>query len=168
MKKGISPLIAWILLVGFTIATAAFVTNFIIEETRKQTEAFEFLDAGYCEGVNLDLKSICKISVSPCQEGSPTKLKLELQNKGSFTIRGIAINVLDYDYKGGVLGSNKHNINLIPGGYIFFETGKICLKSSDNEVKLIPSMNTTGKEQFCSENALILRDDVLLSILPCS
>ena len=61
MKKAISPLIAWILLVGFTIATAAFITNFIIGETERTVETLSYIEeGGFCEGVYLDLMESCK------------------------------------------------------------------------------------------------------------
>ena len=174
MKKGISPLIAYILLVGFAIATAAFVTNFIIENTKTQVENLEDLDIGYCEGVNLDLIDICKepIAIS-CAGQEPIKLKLNLTNKGSFTIKKIAVNVLDYNFPAD---KNKFLLNgndgLKPGEWtnpLF--SSSVCLNdlttTKKDEIKLIPSVNATGKEQFCSQNALVLNDDTLNNIIPC-
>ena len=172
MKKAISPLIAWILLVGFTIPTAAFITNFIIGETERTVETLSYIEeGGFCEGVSLDLMASCKQSSSiTCAAGkTPEKLELTLVNKGSFTIKKLAINVLDYD----ILGNNKINLNgnngLKPGEEIIPNFPSVCLSTSGNEIKIIPSINATQdkKEKFCNENALVLRDDILGAISDC-
>ncbi len=177
MKKAISPLIAWILLVGFTIATAAFVTNVIIDLTKKTVDTLPYIEeGGYCEGVNLDLMESCKKSpLITCTSGAPKTLTFTLVNKGSFTIKRLAINVEDFDYGGGHnkippnINNALNNNNGLKPGEELIQTLSFCLKTSENEVKIIPSINSTQNkiEKFCNENALVLKDDILNNILPC-
>ena len=179
MKKAISPLIAWILLVGFTIATAAFITNFIIGETERTVDTLSYIEeGGFCEGVYLDLMESCKQppSLSCTAPKIPKKLELNLVNKGSFTIKRLAVNVLDFDYGGGQNkipnspnSALKDNKGLKPGEELI-QTLSFCLNPSENEVKIIPSINATQdkKEKFCNENALVLRDDILDSMPDCT
>ena len=180
MKKAISPLIAWILLVGFTIATAAFITNFIIGETERTVDTLSYIEeGGFCEGVYLDLRDSCIVSSSTCSSDSDKtskKLELTLVNKGSFTIKRLAVNVLDFDYGGGQNkipnspnSALKDNKGLKPGEELI-QTLSFCLNPSENEVKIIPSINATQdkKEKFCNENALVLRDDILDSMPDCT
>jgi len=174
MKKAISPLIAWILLVGFTIATAAFITNFIIGETERTVETLSYIEeGGFCEGVYLDLQDSClKGSTSSCSANKIAyPLKLTLVNKGSFTIKKLAINVLDNNILNNKISLND-NDGLKPGETIVKDIPFtfICLNpSGGNEIKIIPSINATQdkKEKFCNENALVLKDEIL-ALLPCT
>jgi len=178
MKKAISPLIAWILLVGFTIATAAFITNFIIEETQRTVDTLSYIEeGGFCEGVYLDLTNSCiDGSTNSCgTDKTNYPLKLTMVNKGSFMIKRLAINVEDFNYGGGQNkippNSNnalKDNNGLKPGEELIQQLS-FCLKASENEIKIIPSINATQdkKEKFCNENALVLRDDILNAMPGC-
>ena len=103
MKKGISPLIAAVLLVGFTIAMAAFVTNFLIQKTEESFQPETIIGSSeYCDFVSLgytvngltvtnftavgNVKNVSGIQVT--NKGSFTIWKLTIQNPGADETEG--------------------------------------------------------------------------------
>ena len=48
MKKAISPLIAWILLIGFTVTMAAFISNWVIQQTKETFQPEKLLESMSC------------------------------------------------------------------------------------------------------------------------
>ena len=118
----------------------------------------------------MDLQDSClKGSTSSCGAKTNYPLQLTLVNKGSFTIKRLAINILDWEFGGGSNKIQLNNNNGLKPGEELIQTFNVCLNPSENEVKIIPSINATQdkKEKFCNENALVLKDEVL-ALLPCS
>jgi len=58
MKKAISPLIAWILLIGFTVTMAAFISNWVIQQTKETFQPEKLLESMSCEGVSFSITKI--------------------------------------------------------------------------------------------------------------
>lgn len=102
-KKGISPLIAIVLLVGVTVVVSVLVYNFVnktIEDQKESTETETNLALICSQEVNLeqDHLEIC---------GDETNLKLFVKNVGSANISGIKIQIFSLQssqlFEGGVL-----------------------------------------------------------------
>jgi flagellin-like protein len=94
-KRGISPLIATVLLVGFTIAMATMVTTFLMNKTQEEFDPESIIkDSEFCDSVSLGY-TIDSI-------GEPDGLRLDdpggiygfkLKNKGAFTITNVTVSV---------------------------------------------------------------------------
>jgi len=77
MKRGISPLIGWVVLVGFAVAAGLLVTQWAIQQ-------FQDIDLpddkeGYCDSVEIELDSICL-------KNNGHEVDLTIKNEGAFTI----------------------------------------------------------------------------------
>ena len=83
MKKGISPLIATVLIIGFTIAIAGIVTSFLLNSS-KDIKFEKFMeDNEFCDQVAIS------ITEADCSGG--INCPITLKNKGSFNIYGVII-----------------------------------------------------------------------------
>ncbi|MBT4334280.1 hypothetical protein HOD61_00490 [archaeon] len=109
-KKGISPLIGWILLIGFAVAMASFVGTWMIDQTRN----IEFPGEGpdmYCDSIKLSAVHIERAADN-------STVNFELKNTGNFKIdqftvgRDTASMVDEWCLE--------QNINLMPGSVFNF------------------------------------------------
>jgi len=82
-KKAVSPLIAWVLLIGFTITMAAFITTFTINRIKSLDIEGSAEVELYCGDVQLRLAELCRTS--------NTSLKVDLINSGLFNIHKLSI-----------------------------------------------------------------------------
>jgi hypothetical protein len=84
-KRGISPMIAVVVIIGLVFIVGVFLNIFVKEFSKEQTEDIEFkanLDRICVEKTDLDLVDICKI---PATED----IKLTMENRGSNDIEDI-------------------------------------------------------------------------------
>ena len=80
MKRGISPLISWVVLVGFAVAAGLLVTQWAIQQ-------FQDIDLpedkeGYCDSVDLKV-------VGNCIDFTGNEATITIKNEGVFTIKRI-------------------------------------------------------------------------------
>lgn len=158
-KKGISDIIAWVLLIGFTIAMAAFVSNWVIEQTKKfNPEGAVGGPKIYCEDVILNIENIIKRDGDCADEGVNFIGTFTLKNKGKFII---------YNVKGLGPGAGKISLpdgKLAPGESKDINFGFLC-KESGNEIELIPLIKVEDKEYYCSDSSVTINDEVLSPVL---
>lgn len=95
-KKGVSPLIATVMLIGFTIAMATVVSTFIIKQTKETFNPENLIeDSSICDqmslGVNVKEANL-KIEKSTQTASNLYYIKgISIQNKGSYAVRGFVI-----------------------------------------------------------------------------
>lgn len=116
-KRGISPLISWILLFGFAVAMAAMIYSWAVD----QTENIDIVDGPdlYCDDVTL--------SIDWCERGPDCGLKdkyinVTFSNKGKWNLSGIAAHLETEGINGYPLSSCIYLLSsqpVLPGG----ETG---------------------------------------------
>ena len=82
-KKAVSQLIGWVLLIGFTISMAAFITTFSINKIKSLDIEGSSESELYCTDIEMRVSEICR--------ESGTKLKLDLINSGLFSIHKLSI-----------------------------------------------------------------------------
>ncbi|MBT4630787.1 hypothetical protein HOC06_01010 [Candidatus Woesearchaeota archaeon] len=80
MKRGISPLVSWVLLIGFSVAAGILITQWAISIA--QNVEFPEDKETYCNEVQLDVESICLYD-------GEDKAHITLKNNGAFTIKRI-------------------------------------------------------------------------------
>ncbi|HLC86514.1 MAG TPA: archaellin/type IV pilin N-terminal domain-containing protein [Candidatus Nanoarchaeia archaeon] len=102
-KRGVSPLIAAVLLVAFAVAMAAFVSSFVIKKTKEFKPESFIQDSALCDGVTLAYEVMKNPSEVPpndlkisygrtSDQNVYTIYGLRLKNKGAFTIYKLTIN----------------------------------------------------------------------------
>lgn len=169
MKKAISPLIAWILLIGFSVAMAAFISNWVIEQTKETFQPEKMLEDMSCDGVSFSLTSICQRQSGTCnKQGSEyTGMSLgsiQIINKGAFTIKDVKIiplydDTIDYTA-----------LNIKPGATGAISNINICIKTTQgakNELKIIPVIEKEEELFYCTKNAVILNHEALFGLDLC-
>ncbi len=148
-KKGISPLIATVLILGFTVALAAVIMVWGQRFTvgiQKQTEETATIQLNCATDVDLKLVSVCNRTCSTCssweyrvtaqndQAGKITKLILRFSNASSVNTTNEAFAAV-----GGIPGYG--TVTQIVGGI-----------EEASYVEAIPVAIINGKETTCSAN----------------
>ena len=87
MKRGISPLVSWVLIIGFSVTAGILITQWAIS-IAKNVEIPEDPET-YCQEVQLDY-------VSSCLEGDT--VKITLVNNGAFSVKRLGLGRVTTDY----------------------------------------------------------------------
>ena len=128
-KRGISPLIATVLLIGFTVAVAAIVIfwskNFIKEKAEKEGALSE--KRLKCENVEIDVQSI-----------NTAKREIVIENKGNEALDGFIMRVVS-----GGTGADKV-IQKVESSKSFTITYSFEGLTSSAKIDLIPALKPEG------------------------
>ena len=180
MRKAVSPLIAWVLIIGFSIAAGLFVTRWAINE-------FKDLNFGedkeiYCEDVSFDLNEVC-ILPSPNND----EIRLDLSNKGLFAINRLYVGRTTTGY--GKSWCNFLSLNLNPSSntQVFFKAGSPNSDYSNTkendcqndlnggkpfddsnklvEIEVVPWIKIDDRHIPCSEKGIVLNSIVQLNTI---
>ena len=161
-KRGVSPIIATVLLIAFAVALGAVVMNWgkgFVESTAQDTQTRANLELGCQQEMTLGIK---KIGQTPkiCfnSTATPKFVEVMLENKGTTDITGIQVMIFDEN-------DNSQNINnlslTIPAGSV---TNKIrinhTLTGNIVQVDFVPKILPKGAtvSQLCTKNALSVTD----------
>ena len=92
-KKGISPVIAWVLIVGFTMVLGLIVSNWYIQQSKATAKsALGSLESSIeCNDIKINVAFIRKPDASECW--------LKVSNTGMLKIAKVKINGEDYVYE---------------------------------------------------------------------
>ena len=135
-KKGVSPLISWVLLVGFVVGLSLVITTWVRNQTDSTTDALEKEVEGdlRCNDVALNAQLDCS--------GSP--VKLTIANKGKFTIHKVILRQPGDTYR--------ITLNVLPT-----QDKTENLNSFDNHVEadIIPIIQVEGKDVVCSTRKIV-------------
>lgn len=129
-KRGISPLIAWVLLIGFSITAGLLVTRWAIDEF--SNVSFPEDTDVYCDNLQLDIDEVC------IDNPNNNSVRLNLSNEGSFTIKKLSIGRATTSYP--MEFCTLLNLNLAPNNVIVTS----FLAGSDN------SLYSNIRETDCS------------------
>ncbi len=130
-KKGISPLIATVLIIGFTIVLAVLVITWISGTVEEQTDQTDC----QVEAENLCLDVIGDITISYSDDTNP----IALNNLGSTVIENNQ--VLQLDSNGQTIANTLETVGLDP-----FGTNETAanLNSGTETIRVIPVMTSDG------------------------
>lgn len=84
-KRGVSPLVAWVLLISFAIAMGLLVTKWVVDNV-KNVE-FEPNKDVYCNDVAGYISDVCKVTTGQ----NANKIQVTLKNTGNFKITRISL-----------------------------------------------------------------------------
>jgi len=112
MKKGVSPLIAWILIIGLTVSLALIVGTFLKESAEKTKESLiDYVEGGTtCDKITINAEPL------ECNKAS-RNVKLGIHNRGFLAINQIQVRIF---YADNTLGNEivSFNNNLLPDNII--------------------------------------------------
>ncbi|HLC37758.1 MAG TPA: hypothetical protein VJJ53_03190 [Candidatus Nanoarchaeia archaeon] len=106
MKKGVSPLIAWVLIIGLSLALAVVVGNFMKESAEETAESLikDIEGGAVCNKLNINAEPL------ECNKASK-KIKLALTNRGFLAIDKVRVRLF---YSDNTLGNEIVNFNNVP------------------------------------------------------
>jgi flagellin-like protein len=135
-KKGISPLIATVLLISFSVALGTMVMSI----GRQVADT-----SGECEGVILEIQQLNKKAVL-CYDTIESSMNVILKNIGSTEVNGIKMRVIDIDEE--INEVNISNSKILVGG--IFKKNIPCSNGIGVYVEFIPSvMKESGEIIYC-------------------
>jgi len=136
-KRGISPLIATVLIIGFTIVLAAAIFQWggtLVEKLKGQSE--EGLTKITCvSDVNIDVKQACDLKSSAL---------ITIDNKGNIDVKGLTVRLI----------GDKTYVQKVEEGISPFGAKKISVNmpydiTNLKQVEVFPRILVDGKEQTC-------------------
>lgn len=164
-KKGISPLIATVLLVAFSVALGAIIMNFSQNSTYELTEqADKALDRGITCSLGLTVKVLDMDNQEfACYNRSQSRnFEIIVENQGDTVLKGMQIFLLDYNnvpYQKNLfveLGAHdwaKYNLSL--------DTAETGFDFAFPPIKALVSPILSGKGdsvQICTDNRIDLEE----------
>ena len=134
-KKAISPIIAWILLLGFSISLAVIIFNWTRTYTQELTES----TVNFVEGkIECQEVSINVIANEDCSQ-------ITITNRGKLNIDQLAIRTFRDDYEN----------TLIEKDLLEPKQSKQLNILSSNEVEVIPIVEINNKLIGCNEKRIL-------------
>lgn len=163
-KKGVSPLIATVLLIAFTVALGAVVMNWgrtYVEETAEFSRQKSTTEIKCSTDVKLDFIKIKDTEMVCFNETTTGVLNFTIENSGTAEIFNLQVNII------GDLNINITEINLennsIKRAQIYRGSVSYPISGTDDvgtiqQVRIIPSTKIEGVILACPSNALIKED----------
>ncbi len=156
-KKGVSPLIATVLLIAFAVALGAVVMNWgkdFVTSKMDSADKLSNIDLSCSNEINLAIKTINDQSTLCYNNGTVKNITFMLQNTGTKDIDGIKIVVMD---------ASGDNINITTNTSFVISAGSIkkgVIPVNDfsiSQIEFIPMMKIGGERtaQLCAKNSLI-------------
>lgn len=149
-KKGVDTVIGWVLLVGFTIALGAIVSDWAIQQA-KQINPDKMANQGlYCDNMRLSVEPfVC----------NPDLDLIIIQNKGYRNSPATFVKVLTSK---GTQNINTTQLLEVNGELSIPISCDGVLSGSDIErIDVVPSVNTSTELVRCEEKVYILRGAIL-------
>ena len=137
-KRGISPLIATVLLIGFTIVLAAAIFQWggsLVEKLKAQSEEKALTKITCVSDVNIDIKQACNLISSAL---------ITIDNKGNINVKGLTVRLI----------GDKTYVQKVDEEIDSFGAKKISVKmpygiTNLKQVEVFPRILVDGKEQTC-------------------
>jgi len=151
-KKGISPLIATVLIIGFTVALAAIIITWSTGFTKKMqatTEETANIQVVCATDVVFDIKSVC---------ATATSYKILIQNDGKESVTNwvirffrsenevVSVDTRDLTGDFGVLAFGIKQLEITA------PTTPVDYKEKVTKVEVFPIIQKGGKDIVCSQN----------------
>jgi len=149
-KKGVETIIAWVLLVGFTVALGAVVSNWAIQQAKQINPEKMANPDLYCDNLRLSVEPfVC----------NPNLNSITVQNKGYRNSPVTFVKVLTDK------GTQNINTTQLLGVNQEIEIPINCegaLSGANIErIDVVPSVNTSKELIRCEEKVYILKEDIL-------
>lgn len=151
-KKGISPLIATVLILGFTVALAAIIMNWGAKFTRdiqQSTSESATANVVCSQDVVLEVQNVCRTA-----SGANNVYNILVANDGSADV--VKFNIRLYKSMSDVVSDTLEET--VPGFSLKTLTSTKAPTGGIRKVELIPSIKIEGKTVTCSSNIISYGD----------
>ena len=151
-RKGMSPLIATVLLIAFAVALGAMIMNWSSDVEQQPREDSSSGDP--CAKVSMELSEVFDKRIF-CYDEDQGSIRFNVVNTGSTSIQGVQVRTVDADLK-----QVKEDIpgSRLPVGETF-EHEMPFDKSGKVHVQLVPYVRSAGESHYCLQERII--QDVL-------
>ena len=153
-KKGMSPLIATVLLIAFAVALGAMIMNWStdVQEPTEEGHSTSTTTTNPCADVQIELNEVFGKTLF-CYDNE--MIKFNIVNMGSREITGIQLRTVDANLK--EIKKDIPNSALLVGGTL---PGELAFdKSGKVHVELVPYIIENNKPQYCVAQRIV--QDVL-------
>lgn len=140
-KRGISPIIATVLLIAFAVSIGAMIMSWG-RETLAST--------GDCSSVKLDVQTMNGKPVL-CYDTYNNKINFMIKNNGEVEIQKVKLRVISEDFS---IDEQEMPDTKIPIGGIIVKNIDY-LKAGTFHLEIIPMINFAGKQKICPEKAVV-------------
>lgn len=156
-KRGISPLIATVLIIGFTVALAAVIMVWgqgFIKDMQSKTQAESDIQLSCAQDVKLEVSDACR-------ESGDANLKVTVKNDGNKDLTSLTLRAYESSSKiastsdTGALGSLAAfgvKTFTIPSALLTGGTTGITTLASLKQVEIIPHITVSGKDTTCPQS----------------
>ncbi len=183
MKKAISPLISWILIVGMVITVGSMVSVYLINQAREQAGTFESSQYQnlYCPEVALDAQQLCYETLTEISGDNYAKIKLKLKNRGAYSLHDIKLIVksdtlktlTEEEYGLFDINDDSESFPISPGSLAYLKfnvkvdkdeeqyvNGNYYLPSGHGikEISITPTINIEDNNIICNQKVFILKN----------
>lgn len=160
-KRGISPLLAAVLLIAFAIAMAAIVSTFVLKKTREFNPNVIAQESVFCESVNIgytvdDPNSLTINTTVPSVE---LLQGITIINRGTFSIHKFIVSSPGLESSDYLIRNATGISTLQPGANNKYNVSiQIISGNSNKEIKLVPVIKDPEKNQFvaCPDRQLLI------------
>jgi flagellin-like protein len=160
-KKGVSPLIATVLLIAFAVALGAVVMNWgraYVEDTATFAQQKSDTEIKCSNDARMEFLMINNVRKICYNSSSPAHLDFILQNSGTAQITAINATIITDDTTvANTVQTTNYSINLSRSG-VFKSQFNVTASSSNVNVltvRLVPVIKVQGKDVSCPKNELV-------------
>ena len=152
-KKGISPLIATVLILGFTVALAAVImiwgTKFT-KDIQENTGETATANIACAQDLVMNIQSVCE------DKDIEGHFKITIANNGNADIDTIKGRF----YSGSNIGTKDISDDFLPIYSLGAKIVEVSTISNVVKIELIPSINVNGKNVSCSSNMAVYEGSI--------
>lgn len=163
-KRGVSPLIATVLLIAFAVALGAVVMNWgrtYVEDTADFARGKSDTEIKCSSDVKIRFLEVKNIKQLCYEYTSRTNLNFTIENTGKLDVVGLAITVVGTKDIGTVLIDLKGMNHTLKRAY-FYRNGSVELDDlgPPEQIRIVPEIEVEGNRISCPDTALV--EDVFL------
>lgn len=149
-KKGVSPLIASVLLIAFTLSIGAFMSTWLQDITKRQTTEAADNSKPECQFANLNIQNVSFTNTT-------TKLRIDVENTGTKSVLISGIRIIYSNDTNAEVNFTKTTINAgdVYTLVMYNTTDNSSIRSEIRKLKLITSCPNNNLEYLGSSITVI-------------
>jgi flagellin-like protein len=154
-KRGVSPLIATIMLIVFSVALGAVVVSYgesFVEEQAEFVQGVPEVSAGLCDALELNFVTV---GGTPRICAGDNQIQLAIDNGPEVTIDGVQARIagtMDIQLEPNILSTPLERASSLQTTFEHMRVGQVL------QVRLTPFVLEDGKQTFCTDKAIVVED----------
>lgn len=158
-KKGVSPLIATVLLIAFAVALGAVVMNWgrtYVEDTATLAREKSDTEIKCSSDVKIEFLKVKSVKKICYDYTTTTKLNMTIENTGKLDIVGLQVTVVgSKDINTTLLDLKAANLTLKRSRFYRNETVELNDLGTPEQIRIVPEIEIEGNRISCPASALV-------------